>query len=167
MTNIEYKYFMNLLISKNNDEEFLQKNKSVYNYEIKKEELIYNEKVFNKNYVYIDNLINCNWTEKEELYNFEYLKEHPSIKININYIKSFLKEIVFSKVFQEVWELYNEEKYFFLDKYIINKLIDDYIRFFFLLENLILVLKQINFQCYVMFQQLKKKYLMNMTNVLM
>ena len=29
MTNIEYKYFMNLLISKNNDEEFLQKNKSV------------------------------------------------------------------------------------------------------------------------------------------
>ena len=41
-----------------------------------------------------------------------------------------MKEIVFSKVFQEVWELYNEEKYFFLDKYIINKLIDDYIRFF-------------------------------------
>ena len=29
MTNIEYKCFMNLLISKNNDEEFLQKNKSV------------------------------------------------------------------------------------------------------------------------------------------
>ena len=90
---------------KSNNYDLYQKNKSI--------KLIVNDKnliLDFPNYLCFENIIlnnNISKYEKEyeicELYNYEYLKAHPPLNVNIEKIKQFLEIVFQSKVFKELF----------------------------------------------------------------
>ena len=89
----------------NNNYDLYQKNKSIKLLVIDKNLIL-----DSPNNLCFENIIlnnNINQYEKEyeicELYNYEYLKEHPPLNINIKNIKNFLEIVFQSKVFKELF----------------------------------------------------------------
>ena len=108
-----YDFFFNLINSKNNDDENKEKNDSLA---IEcKENIILNRELSEK-------------YDKEELYCYEYLIKHPPLRIYIARIKEFLKIILSSNVFKDLFKFLtgrdDYEEIFNLDMitYIINNI---------------------------------------------
>ena len=108
-----YDFFFNLINSEIYDDKNKEKNSSL-SFECK-ENIILNEKLSEK-------------YDKEELYCYEYLIKHPPLRINIAHIKEFLKIVLSSNVFKDLFKFLtgrdDYEEIFNLDMitYIINNI---------------------------------------------
>ena len=125
LSNIEYKISLNLLTSKNNNDNDLLK------YTISKDNIVYNNKCFRKYEVCLNNLHYLDKIDESFIYNFDYLLKNPPLKIDISKIKYFIKEIMLSNTFKEAFNiLYGKDEKYPFDNNNIEIFINDYIKFY-------------------------------------